>query len=68
MDDNPAKQNTFSPGHRIPVYDSRQLYERNADYALILAWNYARPIMERHRAFTDNGGHFIVPLPYLQVA
>jgi SAM-dependent methyltransferase len=68
VDDNPVKHNTFSPGHRIPVYDSKKLYERKADYALVLAWNYSRQIMEKHRAFTANGGHFIVPLPFLQVA
>ena len=68
VDDNPVKQNTFSPGHRIPVFDSAKLYERKADYAVILAWNYARPIMEKHRAFTEGGGHFIMPLPFLQVA
>jgi hypothetical protein len=68
VDDNPVKHNTFSPGHRIPVYDSQKLYEKKADYAVILAWNYARPIMEKHRAFAEQGGHFIVPLPFLHVA
>jgi hypothetical protein len=68
VDDNPVKQNTFSPGHQIPVYDSARLYEDGADYALVLAWNYAQPIRKRHQAFVDRGGHFIVPLPLLHVA
>jgi hypothetical protein len=68
VDDNPVKQNTYSPGQKIPVYDSQKLYDKKADYAVILAWNYAGPIMKRHQAFADRGGRFIVPLPLLQVA
>ena len=44
------------------------LYEREVDYVLVLAWNYAQPIMAKHLAFANKGGRFIVPLPYLQVA
>jgi len=62
-DDNPRKQETFSPGHHIPVLPSEALYERKPDYILILAWNYAEPIMKKHQAFVANGGHFIIPLP-----
>jgi hypothetical protein len=68
VDDNPVKQNTFSPGHHLPVYASQKLYDKNADFAVVLAWNYAQPIMKKHQAFTEKGGHFIVPLPLLQVA
>ena len=67
VDDNPAKQYTFSPGYHIPVLPSKVLYERKPDYVLILAWRYAEPIMKKHRAFLQQGGHFIVPLPALKV-
>ncbi len=67
VDDNPVKQNTFSPGHHIPVYPSESLYQRGADVIAILAWNYAAPIMTRHQAFAAAGGKFIIPLPMLQV-
>jgi len=67
VDDNPVKQNTYSPGHRIPVYDSRRLYDGGTDYVVILAWNYAQPIMKKHQAFADGGRRFIMPLPQLQV-
>jgi SAM-dependent methyltransferase len=66
VDDNPGKQNTFSPGHHIPVLPPDALYERKADYVLILAWNYAEPIMKKHRAFSEKGGHFILPLPEVE--
>jgi SAM-dependent methyltransferase len=67
VDDNPRKHNKFSPGHHIPVFSPEALCEREADYVLILAWNYAEPIMKKHQTFVDQGGHFIVPLPEVRV-
>ena len=67
VDDSPLKQGLFTPGHHIPVLPADALYERKPDYVLILAWNFAQPIMESHRAFQDAGGRFIVPLPDLEI-
>jgi SAM-dependent methyltransferase len=63
VDENPLKQNLYSPGHHIPVVSAEELYRRKPDYLLILAWNFAGNIMERHRAFRDHGGRFILPMP-----
>lgn len=68
VDDNPVKQNTFSPGHHLRVYPSDAIYEKQADAVAVLAWNYATPIMTKHQPFAAKGGRFIVPLPLLQVA
>jgi SAM-dependent methyltransferase len=68
VDDNPVKQNTFSPGHHLPVYPSEAIYEREADVIAVLAWNYAGPIVARHQKFAAAGGRFVIPLPQLQVA
>ena len=67
VDDNPLRQNLFSPGYHIPVLSPQVIYERKPDYILILAWNYSQPIMKKHQAFLDRGGHFIVPLPQSKV-
>jgi len=67
VDDNPVKQNTFSPGHHLMVYPSEAIYEREADVIAVLAWQYAAPITAKHRRFAEAGGRFIVPLPQLQV-
>jgi len=67
VDDNPRKQNLFSPGYHIPVFSSQAIYERRPDYVLILAWNYSHPIMKKHQAYLDQGGHFIIPLPKVDV-
>jgi SAM-dependent methyltransferase len=66
-DDYPAKQNLFSPGYHIPILPSSALYERKPDYVVIIAWRYWQPIVEKHRHFLDQGGHFIVPLPSLRI-
>ncbi len=69
MDDSPLKQGLFTPGSHIPVVASSALDDpaRRPDYALILAWNFADSIIQRHRRFVEAGGHFIVPLPQLEV-
>ncbi len=67
VDDNPVKQNTFSPGHHLSVYPSDAIYEREVDVVAVLAWNYATPILAKHQKFTAAGGRFVVPLPQLQV-
>jgi len=66
-DDNPQKYGLFSPGAHIPVVPSDELYVRRPDYVIVLAWNYAEPIIKRHQRFLKEGGKFIVPLPELRI-
>lgn len=40
---------------------------RRPDYLVILAWNFAEPIMTTHEKFKQNGGRFIVPFPNVLV-
>ena len=63
VEDNPLKYGLYLPVSHIPVVAASELYERRPDYLLILAWNFATPIMETHRRFADEGGQFIVPMP-----
>ncbi len=63
VDDSPLKQGLYSPGLHIPIVASGVLEERAPDYLLILAWNFADPVIEKNRAFQERGGRFIVPLP-----
>ncbi len=67
VDDNPRKHNRFSPGYHIPVLSSHAIYDQNPDYVLILAWNYAEPIIGKHQTFLERGGHFIVPVPKIEI-
>ena len=63
VDDNPLKQHLFSPGHYIPVLKADEIYAYKPDYVLILAWNFAERIMEKHDLYRQQGGRFIVPMP-----
>lgn len=67
VDDSPLKQGRFTPGMHIPVVPAQALYDRKVDYAVLLAWNFAEPIMKKHAAWRSGGGRFIVPLPTLEV-
>jgi hypothetical protein len=66
VDDNPLKQELFSPGAHIPVLPSDELASRNPDIVVILAWIYAEPIIKRNAEFICRGGTFLVPLPVAQ--
>lgn len=68
LDDNPLKFNLYSPGAHIPVYSSDVLYTLPApDIVVILAWQYAVPITNRHVQFTKSGGKFLIPLKDLVI-
>ncbi|HER26335.1 MAG TPA: class I SAM-dependent methyltransferase [Rhodospirillales bacterium] len=67
VDDSPLKQGLYSPGMHIPVLPSSAIYDRKPDNIVILAWNFAAPIMAKHKQYTDAGGRFIVPLPRLEI-
>lgn len=67
VEDNKLKQGLYTPKYHIPVLSADALYEKKPDYLLILAWNFAENIMERHRAYRSSGGKFIVPLPEAKI-
>jgi len=63
----PMKQNKFTPGTHIPVYNPKQIYEAKPDYMLILAWNFADEIMKQQSRFKEIGGRFIIPVPEVKI-
>ncbi len=67
IDDSKWKQNLYTPGTHIPIFSKDHLLENRADYILILAWNFAKSIMENNANFKNNGGRFIVPLPKIEI-
>lgn len=62
-DDKKIKQGLLMPGNHIPIKSPDMLYQDKPDYCLILAWNFAEPIMLNHKRFREQGGRFIVPIP-----
>lgn len=67
VDDSPLKQGLYSPGFHIPVVPSTEIYNRKPNYLVILAWNFAEPIIAKHSKFQQGGGHFIIPVPAVRV-
>ena len=67
VDDNPLKQGFYTPAAHIPVFAPERLYASRPDYLLILAWNFAAPIMTAHKRFADQGGRFIIPMPEARI-
>lgn len=67
VDSTPYKQGLLTPGHHIPIYPEEALLEKQPDYALILAWNFAKEIVEKQSLFLHRGGKFIVPVPKIEI-
>lgn len=63
VDDNPLKQGKYLPMSHIPIVSRDELCQRSPDFVLILAWNFAEPIMAMNKSYIDQGGRFILPMP-----
>ena len=53
----------FTPGAHIPVVADAELLDKQPDYALLLAWNFADEIMKNLDQYRQRGGKFIIPIP-----
>ena len=67
VDKSPLKVGLYTPGMHLPVLPAATLLERQPDYALILAWNFAEEIMSQQSEYYDRGGRFIIPIPEPQI-
>jgi C-methyltransferase C-terminal domain/Putative zinc binding domain/Methyltransferase domain len=67
VDKNPLKVGLYTPGARIPVLPVSTLLERQPDYTLILAWNFAEEIVRQQCEYCARGGQFIIPVPEARV-
>ncbi len=67
IDDNLAKQNTYSPGCHLPVLSADSLQEKKPDVVVLLAWRYAESLMSKHSALKKPGVTVVVPFPEFRI-
>lgn len=67
VDKNPAKQNKFLPGCRIPIVDESLIKQLQPDYVLILPWNLKSEIIEQLNYIRAWGGMFVTAIPKIEV-
>ena len=67
IDRNPAKQNKFLPGTKIPILSEDQLRLDQPDYVVILPWNLKKEIIKQLSYIRDWNGKFITLVPKLKV-
>lgn len=58
---NPLRRGLIAPGSHIPVLIEDEL-PGLPDVYYVLAWNFKREILERHRALVDKGVEFYFPI------
>ena len=63
VDGNEHKHGLYTPGLRLKIHPPSKLLEDRPDYALLLAWNYRKEVLEQNDAYRQGGGKFIIPLP-----
>ena len=67
VDDSRYKQGLYTPGTHILVVPFSKISETKPDYILILAWNFAQPLMKKLENFKKSGGRFIIPVPQAHI-
>lgn len=60
------KLNMYLPGKHIPIVNNQRLIKEQPEYVIILAWHYAKPIMEQLKA-RGLKSDFIIPLPDFKI-
>jgi SAM-dependent methyltransferase len=67
VDKNPAKQDQYLPGSRIPIVDEARLRAHRPDRVLILPWNLRDEVAAQLADVRSWGGQFVVAVPRLEV-
>ena len=66
-DRNPAKQEKFMPGSRIPILNESHLKAAKPDYVVILPWNLRLEVMQQLSYIRAWGGQFVTAVPGVRI-
>ncbi|MEK7450739.1 MAG: class I SAM-dependent methyltransferase [Patescibacteria group bacterium] len=64
---NPEKWGKKIASLGIPIISEDQARREKPDYMLALPWFFKEEFLKRERKYLRSGGHFIFPLPFLEV-
>lgn len=67
VDLNPAKQDKYLPGSRIPILAPAVLLEKRPDYLVILPWNIAAEVKQQNVRLAELGTKFVTAVPQLEI-
>lgn len=64
---NPEKWGTKIASTGIPIISEEQARKEKPDYMLVLPWFFKDEFLKREKSYLQTGGHFIFPLPKLEI-
>lgn len=64
---NPEKWGKKIASVGIPIISEEQAREEKPDYMLVLPWFFKDEFLKREKAYLKSGGHFIFPLPRMEI-
>ena len=64
---NPEKWGKKIASMGIPIISEAQARKDRPDYLLVLPWYFKEEFLKREANYLQQGGHFIFPLPKLEV-
>lgn len=67
VDKNPAKQNKWMPGSRIPIVSEEMISVEKPDYLIILPWNLKNEVIQQLEYTKEWVGQFVIAVPDLEV-
>lgn len=67
VDRNPAKQDKFLPGCRIPIVAEAHLKQNKPDYVVIFPWNLREEVMVQLAYIREWGGQFVTAVPNIKI-
>lgn len=65
-DRNPDKDGARTIGTDIPIVSEEKSRAMKPDYYLVLPWHFRDEFLDREKAFLNEGGGFIFPLPAIE--
>ena len=64
---NRDKLGCYTPGTYIPIISEEEARAMHPDYFVIFPWHFKESFLKKERAFLENGGMLLIPLPELQI-